>query len=129
MKTKGKSSFIFVLFGATGDLALKKIFPALAALSKKGALGTDPRIIAVSRRDWNDADFRAFLSKEGDPSDASFLESVSYSKIDVEAGTGYDSLAGRVNALQGPKKTRDVVCYTSLAPMFHGKAAEGLVNA
>ena len=39
----------FVFFGATGDLAFKQIFPALAALAKKGRL--DMPIVAVGRKE------------------------------------------------------------------------------
>jgi len=40
----------FVFFGATGDLAYKKIFPALQALVQRGAL--DIPIIGVARAGW-----------------------------------------------------------------------------
>jgi glucose-6-phosphate 1-dehydrogenase len=40
-----------VLFGATGDLAYKKIFPALQAMVKRGRLNVP--VIAVARGSWN----------------------------------------------------------------------------
>ena len=40
-----------VFFGATGDLAFKKIFPALQALVKRGHL--DVPVIGVAREGWN----------------------------------------------------------------------------
>ena len=40
----------FVLFGATGDLAHKKIFPALYAMVARGAL-TEP-VIGIAYDDW-----------------------------------------------------------------------------
>jgi glucose-6-phosphate 1-dehydrogenase len=40
-----------VFFGATGDLAYKKIFPALEALVKKGRL--DMPIVGVAKSNWN----------------------------------------------------------------------------
>ena len=40
----------FVFFGATGDLAYKKIFPALQALIKRGNLNLP--IIGVARAGW-----------------------------------------------------------------------------
>jgi len=40
-----------VFFGATGDLAYKKIFPALQALVRKGRL--DVPIVGVARSGWN----------------------------------------------------------------------------
>ena len=44
------ASDAFVFFGATGDLAHKKIFPALQALVRRGAL--DMPIIGVARSGW-----------------------------------------------------------------------------
>lgn len=40
-----------VFFGATGDLAYKKIFPALQAMVKRGALNVP--VIGMARGDWN----------------------------------------------------------------------------
>ena len=45
------SSNAFVFFGATGDLAYKKIFPALQAMLRRGDL--DMPIIGVSRGGWS----------------------------------------------------------------------------
>jgi glucose-6-phosphate 1-dehydrogenase len=45
-----------VLFGATGDLAKRKLFPALYHLEQDGLL--DIPVIGVARSDWSDADFR-----------------------------------------------------------------------
>ena len=46
-----------VLFGAKGDLAFKKIFPALHAMVKRGRLNVP--VIAVARGDWNHEQLRA----------------------------------------------------------------------
>ncbi len=46
-----------VLFGATGDLARKKIFPAIAALEARGKLGVP--VVGVASSEWTDADLRA----------------------------------------------------------------------
>lgn len=48
MNTLGSDAFVF--FGATGDLAYKKIFPALQALIRRGNL--DIPIIGVARAGW-----------------------------------------------------------------------------
>lgn len=47
----------FVLFGATGDLAFRKIFPALNALAASGKL--DRPVIGVARSNWTLEEFRA----------------------------------------------------------------------
>ena len=46
-----------VFFGATGDLAYKKIFPALQAMLKRGHL--DVPVIGVAKAGWNLDQFRA----------------------------------------------------------------------
>src|SRR5690606_30638344 len=47
----GTASDALVFFGATGDLAHKKIYPALQALSRAGAL--DMPVIGVARAGWD----------------------------------------------------------------------------
>ena len=53
----GSHSDALVFFGATGDLAYKKIFPALQAMSKRGSL--DIPIVGVAKAGWNLDQFRA----------------------------------------------------------------------
>jgi glucose-6-phosphate 1-dehydrogenase len=50
------TSDAFVFFGATGDLAYKKIFPALQALLRRGRL--DMPIIGIARAGWTLAQLR-----------------------------------------------------------------------
>ena len=45
-----------VLFGATGDLAKRKLFPALYHLERHG--GLDVPVVGVARSDWDDDRFR-----------------------------------------------------------------------
>jgi len=64
----------FVFFGATGDLAYKKIFPALHAMAKRGHL--DVPVIGVAKAGWNLEQFRArakdSLEKHGGLDPAAF---------------------------------------------------------
>src|SRR5258708_33023870 len=61
-----------VFFGATGDLAYKKIFPALQAMAKRGHLNVP--VVGVAKAGWNLDQLRArakdSLEKHGgiDPS-------------------------------------------------------------
>jgi len=48
---KSAHSDTFVFFGATGDLAYKKIFPALQAMVKRGTLNVP--VIGVAKTGWN----------------------------------------------------------------------------
>ena len=64
----------FVFFGATGDLAYKKIFPALQAMVKRGHL--DAPVIGVAKAGWNleqlHARARDSLEKHGGLDPAAF---------------------------------------------------------
>jgi glucose-6-phosphate 1-dehydrogenase len=64
----------FVFFGATGDLAYKKIFPALQAMLKRGNLHVP--VIGVAKSDWNLDHFKArakdSLEKHGGLDPAAF---------------------------------------------------------
>ena len=48
---KQAQSDALVFFGATGDLAYKKIFPALQAMIRRGHL--DVPVIGVAKSGWN----------------------------------------------------------------------------
>ncbi len=50
-----------VIFGASGDLARRKLGPALHSLACEGLLHEDTRVLGVARSDLSDADFRELL--------------------------------------------------------------------
>ena len=54
-------SITYVVFGATGDLAQRKIMPALLQLYTNGSLPKDATIVAYSRRAWADEEYRGFI--------------------------------------------------------------------
>src|SRR5215216_1729729 len=58
---------VLVLFGATGDLAHRKVIPALYQLWRTNLLPHDFVVLAIGRRDYEDdtlrADFRTSLEK------------------------------------------------------------------
>ncbi|MDH4067280.1 MAG: glucose-6-phosphate dehydrogenase, partial [Acidobacteriota bacterium] len=50
MNNEHPRSDALVFFGATGDLAYKKIFPALQAMARRGRL--DMPVVGVGRSGW-----------------------------------------------------------------------------
>jgi glucose-6-phosphate 1-dehydrogenase len=68
-----------VFFGATGDLAYKKIFPSLQAMIKRGNL--DVPIIGVAKAGWKLEQFRArardSLEQHGGLDEAAFAKMLS----------------------------------------------------
>src|SRR5437016_830116 len=77
MSSDAAHSDILVFFGATGDLAYKKIFPALQAMVKRGTLRVP--VVGVARSGWNLDQLKArakdSLEKHGglDPQDFATL--------------------------------------------------------
>src|SRR5579864_8478749 len=57
MNTGAPHSDALAFFGATGDLAYKKIFPALHAMARRGHL--EFPVIGVAKSGWNLDQFRA----------------------------------------------------------------------
>ena len=69
----------FLLFGATGDLARKKLFPALYELTREGRASMP--IVGIARSDWSDDELRdrareSIADKLGDAVDADVLEAL-----------------------------------------------------
>lgn len=51
-----------LLFGATGDLASRLLFPALASLRAAGQLAPDFRLLGTGRQEWDDARFQEHVA-------------------------------------------------------------------
>src|SRR5438445_10553828 len=71
---RNSHSDALVFFGATGDLAYKKIFPALQGMVKRGRLNVP--VIGVAKSGWNLDQFRSgaldSLEKHGGVDHAAF---------------------------------------------------------
>ncbi len=98
------SPFVMIIFGATGDLAINKLFPALLSLYKQGNLGKKFYIVGFARRPFDDNSFTEFienqlnLSKEENKIWQDFSKKVYYQSGTFEKENGYkdlvDMLAG-----------------------------------
>ena len=109
---------VIVLFGATGDLARRKILPGLYHLARAGLLPAGYRIVGTSRRPLSDEAFRAharaavveFGRGELDPEawDA-FAAGLSYASsdaADASAPTSRSTCRRRSRSAAGPASTR-----------------------
>ncbi|CUI86930.1 glucose-6-phosphate dehydrogenase [Cognatishimia activa] len=120
------SAFDLVLFGATGDLARRKIWPGLFHRFVAGQFDESSRILGVSRSDLDRETFQARVAKaiEDPTADkaqvAKFLELVDYISIDATGERGWEALA---NAMR-PDTVR--AFYLSVAPNFFGPIARRL---
>jgi glucose-6-phosphate 1-dehydrogenase len=53
-----------VIFGVTGDLARKKVVPAIYDLANRGLLPPNFALVGFARRDWNDDEFAKIIYKD-----------------------------------------------------------------
>jgi glucose-6-phosphate 1-dehydrogenase len=107
---------IFVLFGATGDLAHRKVVPALFQLWRTHLLPHEFSIVAVGRRAYTDAAFREELKGALDkysrvqPVDQEtwddLAERIVYHRGDFNDPNTYSALAERLDELDEDKGTR-----------------------
>lgn len=81
-----KENVSAIVFGGTGDLMRKKLFPAFLDLSKKGELGEMPLIVGLGRRDFSDEDYKNFLISGTNISKENIADvNLRYFKIDFES--------------------------------------------
>ena len=52
---------LFTIFGGTGDLAKRKLYPSLFRLYKKGLLAERFAVIGTARREWTDEYYREIV--------------------------------------------------------------------
>ncbi len=112
---------IFVLFGATGDLAHRKVVPALFQLWRTNLLPHELAIVAIGRRPYTDEAIRAELRASLDQFSRvlpvepavweSFAERITYHRGDFGDEALYASLATRLDELDAKRGTRGNRCY------------------
>jgi len=96
-----------VFFGATGDLAYKKIFPALQAMAKRGHL--DVPVVGVAKAGWNLDQLRArakdSLEKHGGIDPSAFEKLIGllrYVDGDYQDPTTFTALRKELNGAKSP---------------------------
>ena len=112
--------FDIVVFGATGDLAKRKLIPALYERCLAGQMPPECRVIAVSRRPMSDGEFRAIArtavedsTSRPDPETLSrFLDLCQYVAVDAVSDEGWSDLCQRLQA--GEDRVR--VFYLAVGP-------------
>src|SRR5215217_2204520 len=127
-----------VIFGATGDLARRKLLPAIYNLAHEGALPERFNLIGVSRREQSDDDFRQFARESisefsrREPDDTvleGLLERLSYLGFSFDEQDGYGKLSTALDALEGENHPLNRAFYLSTAPEFFGVITGALKEA
>ncbi len=115
-----------VLFGVTGDLAYKQIFPALYAMVKRGVLAVP--VIGVASSSWSVAELRKRVTKSIKQSTAAvnrhtlsrLLSLLQYVPGDYNDAGTFESLKGAL------RKTRRPVHYLAIPPALFETVIQGL---
>lgn len=137
-RTRVPDPCAIILFGATGDLAHRKLVPALFQLARGGNLPAECAIVGFARRSWTDQDLRAeyekTLAKEGG-ADFRELWSQFANRIVFSPGT-FDDPASfrtlketleRVDRTNGTRGNR--VYYLAVSPEFFAPIIRNLGEA
>ncbi len=130
VQLKPVDPFDFIIFGGTGDLALRKLIPALWHRHCDDQLPLGSRIIAVSRgsatKDEYVGTLRDHLSEAmKDPRWADFVERIYYVSLDATDSTTWVDL---VELLDG-RETVTRAVYLATPPTLFGPVSKGLVDA
>ena len=102
MPSAAPEPHLIVLFGGTGDLAERKVLPALHRLAERDLLGESYRILAVGRSPMSDEEYRRWAADAvGGGETAAWCESrLCYQAVPDSDAATYDALADRIRGIE-----------------------------
>ncbi|MCM2973043.1 glucose-6-phosphate dehydrogenase [Larsenimonas suaedae] len=122
------------LFGALGDLALRKLYVALYHLDREGLLADETRILGLARQDYEPDAFRARVrdalehrvdaSERTEESMVRFLERLDYAQVDFTTLEGYSRITDWRDGREVP-----MVIYLSVPASLYGDICKHLSGA
>ena len=126
MKQPMPASLDLVIFGASGDLAGRKVLPALASLARRGSLPAGLRLIGAGRSDLSSDEFRRRVADAGADLGAAIADAL-WVRLDYARPETYGAL---VEALG---ESPVAVFYLATPPstfadVVRGLAASGLAR-
>ncbi len=124
-----------VILGAAGDLAKRKLFPALFHLQCDGLLHQDFAMVGVARDAMTESAFRQLVYESARAADdpgpageidneawARFAPRVSYVQGDFTAGAAYAALGERLGAIESARAHSDGrLFYLAIPPGIYAK--------
>jgi glucose-6-phosphate 1-dehydrogenase len=123
--------FDLVVFGATGDLAIRKLIPALYHRGADGQMRPEARVIGASRRKMSGDEFRTLArealdahvdEKSRDPAIVErFLGQISYVSVDAAGEAGWPELVDAIG-----DSTRIRIFYLATGPDLFGPICDNL---
>ncbi len=128
---------IMVIFGASGDLAYRKLIPAIFDLFENKLLPKNFAVLGVSRSEISDKAFREKMKKgikefahykdsKDDVIDV-FLSKLSYLSMDTGDGNEYGALKKRLSEIDAEHGTdKNYIFYLSTPPQLYSKISKFL---
>ncbi|CAE6776140.1 Glucose-6-phosphate 1-dehydrogenase [Paraburkholderia domus] len=126
--------FAFVLFGGTGDLAMRKILPALYAAHRDGLLAPDGRIVSVAQTALDTGSYLRWVDEHVKPhipgtaiDDSvwrSFRERIAYVALDASQPEAFFSLGDTLGAGHGRR-----IFYLATGPALFVPICRALASA
>ncbi|MDN3672988.1 glucose-6-phosphate dehydrogenase [Flavobacterium branchiarum] len=126
---KNTDPTIIVIFGSSGDLAKRKLFPAFQNLFLDGRMPEKFQIIALGRAEKSDEEFRNYVienlksfSRKGALSNEEtekFISHITYLRHDIDKEESYHELDAKLSSIDtafGLRANR--LFYLSIAPSF-----------
>jgi glucose-6-phosphate 1-dehydrogenase len=126
-------TFDLVLFGGTGDLAMRKLLPALYRRRASGYLSAKSRVIGVARSDLSRDEYltqvqtscQTYLGKDYDEKRwAEFAQHVDYVKVDASSPDDFASLKTKLEGCDDHGRA----FFLSVAPDLFAPICEGLAT-
>lgn len=135
MINKEEKEAIIVLFGATGDLAKRKLFPALYSLYCDGYLPERFAVIGLGRRELDRQAYHEHIQNALEEFSRhhvssnweKFIAHFYYSRLDIHDAHDYAELSNLITGLEEEYQIRgNRLFYLAIAPEFFGPVAHQL---
>lgn len=128
-----------VIFGGSGDLARRKLVPALYNLRLDGMLPANFAVLGIGRKPLSDQDFRS-SAREGvhkfsrqkldEDKWGGFEERLFYLSAGIDDPQGYHDIRARLEQIEGTLQLPgNRIYYLAIPPASFAQACEGLRNA
>jgi glucose-6-phosphate 1-dehydrogenase len=128
---------VFFIFGATGDLAKRKLYPAIYSMYREGKLKDKFAVIGIARRPKTQDEFRAdvhesirsFARHKDIPDEewAAFANHFEYMSLDTKDTAGFAKLLELATQLESKFNIPgNRLFYLALAPELFGPVAQNL---
>ncbi|GAA7215407.1 glucose-6-phosphate dehydrogenase [Helicobacter pylori] len=118
--------FDLVLFGATGDLAMRKLFVSLYEIYTHYGFKKDSKIIASGRKELSNEEFLALLCEKTQlhsrEKGEEFLAHISYFCVRLDNPKDFEELSKIAT------KNRPLIFYFSISPSFFATTAQYLAK-